>query len=81
MNTTRKTKASSVDRLKVGEVCKAGYGAYMVETEFNGWTLEKGQPYANFTDVDDGLKWQAYIFENKICLGSSAKPLKILRFV
>lgn len=65
----------------VGQSYTIGYRGHRWISKFVGWTIEGGTPYMNWEDEKPGETsppWQAYIFEGRVVVGSSADPLLVL---
>ena len=65
-----------IDSLKVGDLATLGYRTHRFDSIFAGWSLDGGAPRAKFVDAD-GTEWDAYMFEGRMCVGSSADELKV----
>jgi|LWDU01.1.fsa_nt_gi hypothetical protein len=71
------------DDMEVGKSYKVGYKGRMSPSHewvatFQGWETETDGPRMNWVDVDErATKWQAYMFQGKMSIGSSADPLII----
>jgi hypothetical protein len=70
-----KPRKRYIDDLKPGEVATVGYRHHRWQSTFVGWVLEDGVPRAQFRDNDRDTVWEAYLFEGRICVGSSADTL------
>ncbi len=44
---------------------------------FKGWTLEGGEPRMHWVDTD-GMDWEAYLYDGRVSVGTSADPLNVL---
>jgi len=65
-----------IDDLNPGDAAIVGYRNHRIPTRFVGWKLEDGKPRASFRD-HDGMEWDAYMYEGRFCVGSSADELKV----
>lgn len=68
----------------VGNKYLIGYRSVKWESVFVGWKLENGEPYMMWKDAPSesqpqGMEWEAYIFDGKVSVGSSADPLIVYK--
>ena len=64
------------DDCKVGSTYTVGYRSDKWDATFEGWEIKNNLPRMKWTDEEVG-EWDAYMFEGKMSVGSSADPLII----
>lgn len=65
----------------VGQTYATGYRNMTWVSTFLGWECDASGPKMKWRAEDDGSEWEAYMFESKMCVGSSADPLVIFEEV
>jgi hypothetical protein len=77
----KRTRKLHIDDLGVNDRAQLGSRpSNRFVSTFLGWRIEDGAPRAHFVD-DDGTEWDAYLFEGKFCVGSSADELRVYAVV
>jgi len=75
---------------KAGQDYEIGYRTNRWISTFLGWVLKGGKPHMKWKDVEAagdttdpaggaGMEWEAYLFEGRVVVGSSADTLIIFQ--
>lgn len=66
-----------IEDCEPGKTYTVGYRGNNWNARFEEWFIEDNGPRMKWTDKEGG-SWEAYMFNGRMCVGSSADELKII---